>query len=102
MLRGILYVYGKLRRTVLDRPETLALVDAQIRRFETELLTAEAREALDAGALDTARERLAALRARRGGAALRVVCLLARWSPRSLARLLDLKRAYAGRLIRAS
>jgi glycosyltransferase involved in cell wall biosynthesis len=97
MLRGILYVYGKLRAASGARPDALALVDAQIARFETELLTAEARDALAAGEFQVAQERLNTLRARRGGATLGLACFLARWSPRSLTRLLQLKRAYAVR-----
>jgi glycosyltransferase involved in cell wall biosynthesis len=97
MLRGILYVYGKLRPALTARPDALALVDGQIARFEAELLTAEARDALAAGEFHVAQERLNTLRARRGGATLGLACFLARWSPRSLMRLLQLKRVYAVR-----
>lgn len=92
MLRGILRVYGKLRQALTDRPDALPLVDAQIGRFESELLTVEARTALGMGDFRAARERLTLLRARHGGAALGAACLLARWSPRSLTRLLHWKR----------
>ena len=41
MLRGILYVYAKLRGSLSDDRAARSLVDAQIDRFEMELLTAE-------------------------------------------------------------
>ena len=49
MLKGILRVYAKTRATILDRPAELAILDAQIERFETELVAAEARHALETG-----------------------------------------------------
>ena len=93
MIRGILYVYRKLRAGLADRPRELALLETQISRFESELLAAEASLALDEADFDAAREHLSALHARRGGAALGMARLLARWSPQTLARVLKLKRA---------
>ena len=42
MLRGILRVYQKLRAQLLDRPADVAILDAQLTRFESERLAAEA------------------------------------------------------------
>jgi glycosyltransferase involved in cell wall biosynthesis len=93
MLRGILNVYTGIRPRIADRPRELAILDAQIERFQTEWLAAEARLALESADFDAAREHLGRLHARRGGAALGVARLLARWAPRMLARAYILRRA---------
>jgi glycosyltransferase involved in cell wall biosynthesis len=93
MLRGILHVYTKLRPVIAGRPREMAVLDRQISRFETEWLAAEARLALEIADFEAAREHLGALHARRGGAALGVARFLARWSPKTLKRVLRFKRA---------
>jgi glycosyltransferase involved in cell wall biosynthesis len=95
MLRGILHVYTKLRPVIAERPREMAILDRQIARFETEWLAAEARLALEIADFEAAREHLGALHARRGGAALGVARLLARWAPKTLKRMIRVKRAAA-------
>jgi glycosyltransferase involved in cell wall biosynthesis len=95
MLRGILQVYRKLRPVIAARPHEMAILDRQISRFETEWLAAEARLALEIADFEAAREHLGALHARRGGAALGVARLLARWAPKTLKRMIRFKRAAA-------
>jgi glycosyltransferase involved in cell wall biosynthesis len=97
MLRGLIVVYRKLRPQVIDRPEAVAAVDAQIARFEVERLAAEAREAIELHDYDAARMRLAALHQRVGGATLALARLLARWSPGLLARAYHARRARLAR-----
>lgn len=92
MLRGILHVYTKLRPVIADRPEEMSILQRQIVRFESELLAAEARLALELADFAAAREHLGALHARRGGATLVFARLLARWSPRTLLRMIRLRR----------
>ncbi len=93
MLRGILCVLAKARPAMLDRPAELAILDAQVTRFETERLAAEARAALDTGDVAAAGDHLAALHNRRGGAALGVARLMARWTPGLLVTAYHLRRA---------
>jgi glycosyltransferase involved in cell wall biosynthesis len=93
MLRGILHVYTKLRPVIAQRPREMAILDRQISRFEAEWIAAEARLALEIADFEAAREHLGALHARRGGAALVVARLLARWAPRTLIRMIRFKRA---------
>jgi glycosyltransferase involved in cell wall biosynthesis len=93
MLRGILHVYTKLRPVIAERPREMAILERQIARFETEWLAAEARLALEIADFEAAREHLGALHARRGGAALGLARLLARWSPKTLKRMIRFKRA---------
>ena len=92
MLRGILYVYRKLGPTIANRPAELAILEQQVSRFETELLAAEARLAIEIADFEAAREHLGALHARKGGTALGLAHFLARWSPGTLKRVLRLKR----------
>ena len=92
MLSGILRVYEKLRPELDTRPRERAILDAQIDRFQTEWLAAEARVALESADFPTAREHLVQLHARRGGAALGLARLLARWAPGMLARVYGLRR----------
>jgi GT2 family glycosyltransferase len=94
MLHGILRVYRKLRPSLLDRPRELAALDRQIARFEAECLAAEARAAIHARDFDRARALLGELHSRRGGAALRLAGLMARWTPSLL------RRAYTARQAR--
>jgi glycosyltransferase involved in cell wall biosynthesis len=102
MLRGILRVFKKLRPSLLERPSDLAVIDRQVERFETELLAAEARAAIESGDHAMAAQRLKALRERRPGAALTIAETLARWAPVLLPmfyrarRALLLKRNAAG------
>jgi glycosyltransferase involved in cell wall biosynthesis len=93
MLRGILYVYTKLRPAIAGRPREMSILDRQIRRFEAEWIAAEARLAIEIADFEAAREHLGALHARRGGAALGLARLLARWAPRTLTRMIRFKRA---------
>lgn len=93
MLRGILRVYAKLRPAVLERPRELAILDAQVARFDARRLRVEAREALerrDFAALD---EHLAALHLRTGGAAPGLLRLVARWAPGVLSKAYQVRRA---------
>ena len=92
MLQGILRVYRKLRPSVLERPAELAALDRQIARFEAERLAAEAREAMDARDFHRAHTLLDELHTRRGGAALRLASLMARWTPSLLARAYTARR----------
>jgi glycosyltransferase involved in cell wall biosynthesis len=96
MLRGILAVYMKLRPQLLDRPAELAILDAQVARFESERLAAEARAAIEAHDFTAAVDHLAALHDRRGGAVLNVARFMARWTPGLLSMAYELRRARAG------
>jgi glycosyltransferase involved in cell wall biosynthesis len=93
MLRGILHVYTKLRPVIAARPREMSILDRQIKRFEAEWIAAEARLAIELDDFEAAREHLGALHARRGGAALGVARVLARWAPRTLTRMIRFKRA---------
>lgn len=92
MLRGILTVYEKFRPLLARRPAELAILDAQVARFQGELLAAEARDAIASGQSTLAANRLAELFSRRGGALVGVVSLMARWTPRLLTRAYHLRR----------
>ena len=92
MLRGILRVYAKIRPLLDGRPRELAILERQTARFETEWHAAEARVALEEADFPTAREHIGMLHARRGGAALGLARLLARWAPGMLARIYGLRR----------
>jgi glycosyltransferase involved in cell wall biosynthesis len=92
MLRGILHVYTKLRPEILHRPAEMAILQRQISRFESELLAAEARLALEIADFEAAQEYLGALHARRGGASLRLAHFLSRWAPNVLKRAIRYKR----------
>jgi glycosyltransferase involved in cell wall biosynthesis len=93
MLQGILRVYKKLRPSLHDRPVELAALDRQSARFEIECLAAEARAALDAHDFERAHALLSELHSRRGGAALRVASLMARWAPSLLVKAYAARRA---------
>ena len=81
MIRGILLVYGKLRTQLQDRPEMIAAIDAQVIRFERELLAAEARAALRERNSAATGSSLAALHAVNGGMTLGLARFMARWAP---------------------
>jgi hypothetical protein len=92
MMRGILCVYEKFRPLLAPLPAERAILDAQVARFHGELLAAEARDAIAAGHINIAANRLAELFWRRGGAVVGVVSLMARWTPRLLTRAYQLRR----------
>jgi glycosyltransferase involved in cell wall biosynthesis len=96
MLTGILRVFDKLRPQLADRPAELGIAEAQVARFERERLAAGAREALDTGKVDLAAEYLADLYRHSGGAAVKLAGVMARWTPRLLARAYRLRRARQG------
>jgi glycosyltransferase involved in cell wall biosynthesis len=93
MLPGILQVFRKLRPSLLNRPAELAILDAQIARFETEHVAAEARGAIEAGDFAAARRHLSALHGRRGGAVLKAAKVMARWTPALLSAAYNVRRA---------
>jgi glycosyltransferase involved in cell wall biosynthesis len=92
MLKGILRVYEKTRQTILDRPAELAILDAQVERFETELMAAEARRALETGDHAGVKHYVLALHRRRGGAVLGIASMMAKWAPGLLSRAYHAKR----------
>jgi glycosyltransferase involved in cell wall biosynthesis len=96
MLRGILRVYEKLRPSLARDHAALTTLDRQARRFRAELLTAEAKEAIATGDIETASAHLDALYAMRGGAAVGVAALMARWTPGLLTRAFQFRRARQG------
>lgn len=93
MLRGILKVYAKHRLALLSLARAVEVIDVQIKRFEAELLAAEARRALEIRDFTSARVHIEALRKRRGGAILNVAQLMARWTPRLLCKAYELRRS---------
>ena len=93
MLSGILRVYRKLRPSLIDRPRELAMLDAQIAKFDAERIAAEAREAMEARDFGRARLCLHELYSRRGGARLRLAVLMARWTPSLLVKAYTARRA---------
>lgn len=92
MMRGILKVYEKCRPLLAGRPPELAILDSQVARFQSELLAAEARDAIASGQINVAASRLSTLYRRRGGALVGVMSLMARWTPRLLARAYQMRR----------
>ena len=93
MLRGILRVYAKHRPGVISMHPALELLDLQMKRFEAELLAAEARAAMENRDFQLAQERIAALRDRRGGPLLSLAKMMARWTPRLLWRAYQMRRS---------
>jgi glycosyltransferase involved in cell wall biosynthesis len=93
MLPGILQVLRKLRPQLLNRPAELAMLDAQMARFETEHVAAQARGAIASGDFAAARRHLSTLHGRRGGAILRVAKVMARWTPALLSTVYNVRRA---------
>lgn len=92
MLRGILIVYAKQRPAVLYFHPAIDILELQIKRFEAELLAAEARLAMDQRDFVLAKEHLTALRARRGGPLLALAPLMARWTPGLLFKAYQMRR----------
>ena len=93
MVRGILRVYNKLRPSLTGKPWELTILDAQISRFETEHLVAEARQAIESGDFTAAGDHLALLHGRIGGTVLGMARLMARWTPALLSRAYSVRRA---------
>ena len=93
MLSGILRVFTKIRPSLHNRPEELAILDRQRTRFERELLAARARLALSAGEEQEAADHLSALYAKGGGAVVGVASFIARRTPKLLSRAYQLRRA---------
>lgn len=81
MIRGLLQTYGKTRPRCPDGSAARRAVDAQISRFELQLLLEEAKLAMEAQDFATASQRLRALQARGGGANVRLVAWLAEHLP---------------------
>jgi glycosyltransferase involved in cell wall biosynthesis len=92
MLKGILRVYAKTRAAITDRPDELAILTAQVERFETELVAAEARHALETGDHAAVQRYVLALHQRRGGAVLGMARMMARWAPGLLSRAYHARR----------
>jgi glycosyltransferase involved in cell wall biosynthesis len=92
MIRGIELVYHKTRPLLVNRPGELAILEAQLTRFEGERLAAEARRALEIGDVAAAGDHLAALHKHRGGAVLGVARLMARWTPALLSKAYGIRR----------
>ncbi len=86
MLNGILRVYRKFRPALANKPLEQSVLDGQIARFEIERLQTEARFAIAQGDMVAAADYLALLRQRRRSARTTVAHLMARWTPRLLAR----------------
>lgn len=81
MMRGMLVVFRKAHgRSLEGTPERLA-IDAQIARFETELLLEEGKAALERGEFTTAAARLRACRARGGSRSAAATAWLAEHAP---------------------
>ena len=97
MLNGLLFVYRKTRPSLTGRTAELAILDAQVTRFETELLAAEARAAIDAGNRAAAADRLRALRSRRPGLGITLASLVASTLPPLLPVLYRWNRARLAR-----
>jgi glycosyltransferase involved in cell wall biosynthesis len=81
MLTGILRVYAKTRPALAEHPAELAILDAQVERFETEQLAAEARHALENDDRAAVQQYVVALHRRRGGAVLGLASVVARCAP---------------------
>lgn len=93
MLRGVLRVYAKHHATLVALNPAIDLVDLQVKRFEAELLAAEARVAMENRDFSSAKEHIEALRERRGGPVLSVAEMMARWTPRLLWKAYQLRRS---------
>jgi hypothetical protein len=94
MLRGIIRVLRKTRPAIEDRPMELSILDRQFVRFETERIAAEARAAIEECDFRAAGEHLDALHRRRGGVAIRIAGMMARWAPGVLSAAYHLRRAH--------
>ncbi len=96
MLRGILRVYAKAAPLLVDLPDARAILVRQVERFETELIAAEARQAIRSGNFAEASARLRTLRGRQGGIAVRLAAFLAEWTPGLLAHAYRARRRWQG------
>ncbi len=92
MLRGIIRVYTKHRPALLYYRPALDILDLQIKRFEAELIAAQARHAMDTKDFTSAKERIAELTDRRGGAKLGLVKMMSRWTPGLLWKAYQVRR----------
>ncbi len=92
MLRGIIRVYTKHRPALLYYRPALDILDLQIKRFEAELIAAQARHAMDTKDFTSAKERIAELTDRRGGAKLGLVKMMSRWTPGLLWKAYQMRR----------
>ncbi len=92
MLNGILRVYAKTRPALANRPEALAILDRQVRRFETERVAALARQALLAGDRAGIERWVTDLHHRRGGLLLLFARLAARRFPGLLTRAYEVRQ----------
>ena len=90
MLRGILRVYAKNRPALLYYHPALEILDLQIKRFQAELIAAEARHAMDTQDFKSAQERIAELDG--GGAKLGLVKMMSRWTPGLLWKAYQMRR----------
>ena len=93
MLLGIVRVYTKHRPALLYHRPALDILDLQIKRFEAELIAAEARHAMDTRDFTSAKARIAELNERRGGAKLGLVNMMSRWTPGLLWRAYQVRRS---------
>lgn len=92
MLTGILRVYEKTRPALANQPEALAILERQVRRFETEQVAAQLRQALQTGDLAAVTRGAAELHQRRGGLRLLLTRLAARWVPGLLTKAYQVRR----------
>jgi glycosyltransferase involved in cell wall biosynthesis len=92
MLRGIIRVYTKHRPTLLYNRPALDILDLQIKRFEAELIAFEAKHAMETRDFTSAKERIAELNDRRGGAKLGLATMMSRWTPGLLWRAYQMRR----------
>jgi glycosyltransferase involved in cell wall biosynthesis len=93
MLTGIVRVYEKLKPLLAGRASELAIVDAQIAKFQRRALAGRAKASLDRGDVRMAADDLAALRAQGGGFSVTVASMLARWAPHLFFRVYQMRRA---------
>ena len=92
MLDGLLTSYRKARARVAVAGSALAAIDAQLARFESELLLEEAKVALEQRQFSVAADRLDALRARGAGTLVGVTAWLARHAPQAAGLAYRLRR----------
>jgi GT2 family glycosyltransferase len=84
MLEGLITSYRKAAARMVPGVPALRGIDAQIVRFESELLLERAKLAIERGDFVTAAAHLDVLRARCGGSLIAVTAWLARHAPRAL------------------
>ncbi len=82
MIRGMLLTFGSLRPQCPDGSPEHEALEAQVARFESELLLEEGKAALERGDCRTAAARLHGLRARGGGRLVAATAWLAEHAPR--------------------